>query len=66
MIFWADKNGFEHIWADDFGISEAPKGKKQFDGGYCDQFVPGEDYSVANYYYPIEGSSQYIRVGYSV
>ena len=61
---FANKNGFEGFWINDFGISQEPEGEEQTDGEYCDQCMRGEDSGDGIYYYPIEGSTQYFWVVY--
>ena len=62
---WANENGFEDLLVTGFGISQKPTGKSQSDGEYCDQVMYDEDSGNGNYYYPVEGSSKYMRVEYS-
>lgn len=62
---WANENGFDGIWANDFGTAQEPVGEEQDGGEYCNQTMTEEDSGYGDYYYPIEGSSQYMRVGYS-
>lgn len=62
---FADENGFEDFWVDDFGISQEPEGEEQLDGEYYDQYMNGEDSGDGVYYYPIEESTQYMWVKYS-
>ena len=53
------------MWVNDFGIAQEPVGEEQEDGEYCNQTMAGEDTGYGDYYYPIEGKSQYMRIGYS-
>ena len=62
---WASENGFDGMWVNDFGIAQEPVGEEQEDGEYCNQTMAGEDTGYGDYYYPIEGKSQYMRIGYS-
>ena len=43
-------------------IVDAPTGRKQDDGEYCEQHSYGccEDYFYGKYYHPIDGSTQYL------
>ena len=50
----------------DFGTTQEPVGDEQDGGEYCDQTMTGEDTGYGDYYYPIEGSSQYMRIEYSL
>lgn len=65
LINWANQNGFEDLYVDGFGVAQEPEGEEQTDGEYCDQTMRGEDSGDGIYYYPIEGSTQYMWVGYS-
>ena len=62
---WASEHGFEDMWIHDFGTTQEPVGDEQDGGEYCDQTMTGEDTGYGDYYYPIEGSSQYMRIEYS-
>ena len=62
---WVSENCFDDVWINDFGTSQEASGKEQDDGGYCDQPMTGEDTGYGNYYYLVEGSPQYVRIGYS-
>lgn len=62
---WVSENGFDGMWVNDFGIAQEPVGEEQEDGEYCNQTMAGEDTGYGDYYYPIEGKSQYMRIGYS-
>ena len=62
---WASENGFEDMMVYGFGVSQEPDGEEQTDGEYCDQTMNGEDSGYGSYYYPIEGSTQYMRVEYA-
>lgn len=62
---WASENGFDGMWVNDFGIAQELVGEEQEDGEYCNQTMAGEDTGYGDYYYPIEGKSQYMRIGYS-
>lgn len=62
---WASENGFDGMWVNDFGIAQEPVGEEQEDGEYCNQTMAGEDTGYGDCYYPIEGKSQYMRIGYS-
>lgn len=62
---WASENGFDGIWVNDFGTAQEPVGEEQEDGEYCNQTMTGEDAGYGDYYYPIEGKFQYMRIGYS-
>lgn len=48
-----------------FGITDEPDGIAQGNGEYCNQHDYGEDSFRGTYYWPIEGSSQYVWVSYS-
>ena len=63
---WASEHGFEDMWIHDFGTAQEPVGDEQDGGEYCDQTMTGEDTGYGDYYYPIEGSSQYMRIEYSL
>lgn len=65
MEEFANENGFEDFWINDFGVVQEPRGEEQTDGEYCDQWMHGEDSGSGTYYYPIEGSTQYFWVAYS-
>ena len=65
LLEWANQNGFEDFYVDGFGVAQEPEGEEQTDGEYCDQTMRGEDSGDGIYYYPIEGSTQYMCVGYS-
>lgn len=62
---WANENGFEDFWVEGFGVSQEPCGDEQSNGEYCDQWMNGEDSGSGTYYYPIEGSTQYLWIKYS-
>ncbi len=62
---FANENGFEDFWVHGFGISQEPNGDEQSNEEYCDQYMSGEDCGSGTYYYPIEGSTQYMWVEYS-
>lgn len=62
---FANKNGFEDFGVNGFGVSQEPEGDEQSNGEYCNQWMHGEDSGGGTYYYPIEGSTQYMWVGYS-
>lgn len=61
---FARENGFEDFWINDFGASQEPEGEEQSNGEYCDQYMRGEDSGSGTYYYPIEGSMQYLWIKY--
>ena len=61
---WANENGFEDTLICGFGRSQEPEGEEQTDGEYCDQTMRGEDSGSGIYYYPIEGSTEYMWVEY--
>ena len=65
LIAWANENRFEDFCVEGFGVAQEPVGEEQIDGEYCDQTMYGEDTGYGTYYYPIEGSTQYMWVGYS-
>lgn len=65
LIAWVNENGFEDFCVEGFGVAQEPAGEEQTDGEYCDQTMHGEDTGDGIYYYPIEGSTQYMWVGYS-
>lgn len=63
---FVNKNGFEGFLINDFGISQEPEGEEQTNGEYCVQCMSREDSDDGIYYYPIEGSTKYFWVAYSV
>ncbi len=63
---FANDHGFEDFWITDFGVSQEPDGEEQSNGEYCDECMRGEDSGDGTYYYPIEGSTQYLWIGYSL
>ena len=65
MEEFANDHGFEDFWITDFGVSQEPGGEEQSNGEYCDQCINREDSGDGTYYYPIEGSTQYMWVEYS-
>lgn len=63
---WANENGMYDIYVYSFGTAKVPEGSKQTDDGeYCDRRMTGEDSGEGYYYYPVENSSRYMKVGYS-
>lgn len=35
---FANENGFEDFWINDFGVVQEPRGEEQTDGEYCDRY----------------------------
>lgn len=62
---FVNENGLEDVWVTGFGVSQEPEGEERLNGEFCDQCIRGEDSGDGTYYYPIEGSTQYLWVGYS-
>lgn len=62
---FANENGLEDVWVTGFEVSQEPEGEERLNGEFCDQCIRGEDSGDGTYYYPIEGSTQYLWVGYS-
>ena len=57
---------FDGCFIQDFDIERFPSGEYQGEGEYCDQTTdyPG-DVGDGVYYYPIEGSRNYLAISYN-
>ena len=56
----------EYVSINDFDVYSEPAGEDQGSGEYCDQYSgPLEDDYHGTYFYPIEGSDEYIGMSYS-